>query len=91
MNAAAADGAVPPARFRVAASRPSIASQVKQQRARYAGAVLGSLARSQQGRSTAQIQHLLRNALTPLGIRLSSAKLQQLAADIAAGRPVALS
>jgi hypothetical protein len=91
MNAAAAEGGAGPTRFRVTASRPSIASQVKQQRARYAGAVLGSLARSQQGRSTAQIQHLLRNALTPLGIRLSSAKLHQLAADIAAGRPVALS
>jgi hypothetical protein len=73
------------------ASRASIARQVNIQRARYASAVLGSLARSQQGRPTAQIQQLLRNSLTPLGVRLSSAKLHQLAADIAAGRPVALS
>lgn len=64
--------------------------QVNMQRAPYASAVLGSLARSQQGRPTAQIQQLLRNSLTPLGVRFSSAKLHQLAADIAAGRPVAL-
>ena len=72
-------------------SRTSIAGQVNQQRTRYAAAVLGSLARTQQGRPATQIQQLLRNALTPLGIRLSPAKLHQLAGDIAAGRPVALS
>jgi hypothetical protein len=63
---------------------------VNNQRSRYAGAVLRSLARSQQGRPTAHIQHLLRNSLTPLGVRLPSAKLHQLATDIAAGRPVTL-
>ena len=90
MEAAVTDGGAGSTRLRAPVSRPSVASQVRQQRARYANAVLGSLARSQQGRSTAQIQPLLRNALTPLGIRLSSTMLQQLAADIAAGRPVAL-
>ena len=68
-----------------------IARQVKHQRDRYACSVLGSLARSQQARPTAQIQHLLCNSLTPIGVRLSSAKLQQLAADIAVGGPVAVS
>jgi hypothetical protein len=43
------------------------------------------------GTTYTQIQHLLRNSLMPLGVRLSSAKLHQLAADIAAGRPVTLS
>ena len=79
-----------PVRSSTNTSRAAIARQVKMQRARYASAVLGSLARSQQGRPTAQVQLLLRNSLTPLGVRLSSAKLHQLAADIAAGRPVAL-
>ena len=80
-----------PVRGRPNASRASLARQVNRQRGRYAGAVLRSLARSQQGRPTAHIQHLLRNSLTPLGVRLSSAKLHQLATDITAGRPVALS
>jgi hypothetical protein len=47
---------------RANASRATIARQVNNQRSRYAGAVLRSLARSQQGRPTAQIQHLLRNS-----------------------------
>lgn len=84
-------GTAGPAHGRPNRSRASVAGQVKQQRIRYAGAILGSLARSQQGRPATQIQHLLRDALTPLGIRLPPAKLHQLAADIAAGRPVALS
>jgi hypothetical protein len=50
------------------ASRAGIARQVNDQRSRFAGAVLPSLARSQQGRPTAQFQHLLRNSLTPLGV-----------------------
>jgi hypothetical protein len=93
MNAAAsaAQHRSGPVRGRPNASRATIARQAHNQRSRYAGAVLRSLARSQQGRPTAQIQHLLRNSLTPLGVRLSSAKLHQLATDIAAGRPVALS
>ena len=56
-----------PVRGRPNASRASLARQVNSQRSRYAGAVLRSLARSQQGRPTAHIQRLLRNSLTPLG------------------------
>ena len=89
--ASAAECRSGPVRGRPNASRASVARQVNRQRGRYAGAVLRSLARSQQGRPTAPIQRLLRNSLTPLGVRLSSAKLHQLATDIAAGRPVALS
>ena len=93
MSAAASvsEGRSVPTRARAGASRAEIARQVNTQRHRYAAAVLGSLARSQQGRPTAHIQHLLRNSLTPLGIRLAPARLHQLAADIAAGRPVTLS
>jgi hypothetical protein len=70
--------------------RASISRQVKQQRRGYAQAVLRALARSQRGRPTPQIQRALRDALSPLGVRLSPAALQELAADIAAGRPVEL-
>ena len=93
MSAAAAAGhrRSVPVQGRTTTSRTSYTDQVNHQRRRYAGAVLGSLARSQQGRPAAQIQQLLRNSLTPLGVRLSPAKLHQLATDIAAGRPVALS
>jgi hypothetical protein len=80
-----------PVRDQPNAAQAAIARQVKDQRSRYTSAVLRSLARSQQGRPTAHIQHLLRSSLTPLGVRLSSATLHQLATDIAAGRPVALS
>ena len=89
--ASVSEGRSVPMRARAGASRADIARQVNTQRHRYAAAVLGSLARSQQGRPTAHIQHLLRTSLTPLGVRLSPAKLHQLATDIAAGRPVALS
>ena len=93
MNAAAstAERRSVPVRVRPNPSPATIARQVNNQRSRYAGAVLRSLARSQQGQPTAHIQHLLRNSLTPLGVRLPSAKLHQLATDIAAGRPVTLS
>ena len=93
MSAAAAAGhhRSVPVHGRTATSRTSYADQVNRQRRRYAGAVLGSLARSQQGRPAAHLQQLLRNSLTPLGVRLSPAKLHQLATDIAAGRPVTLS
>jgi hypothetical protein len=64
--------------------------QVKQQRRGYAQAVLRALARSQRGRPTAQVQRVLRESLSPLGVRLSPAALQDLAADIATGRPVEL-
>jgi hypothetical protein len=52
--------------------------------------VLRSLARNQQGRSTAQVQRMLQNCLSPLGVRLSTATLHKLAVDITAGRPVEL-
>jgi len=52
--------------------------------------VLQALARPQHGRPTAQVQRVLRESLTPLGVRLSTARLHQLATDIAAGRPVEL-
>ena len=72
-------------------SSPSVAGQVRAQRARYAHAVLHSLARSHQGQPAARVQKVLKNSLTPLGMRLSPARLNQLATDIAAGRPVELS
>ena len=52
--------------------------------------MLRALARSQRGRPIPQIQRVLRDALSPLGVRLSPAVLQELAAGIAAGRPVEL-
>jgi hypothetical protein len=70
--------------------RTSMSRQVKQQRRGYAQAVLRALARSQRGRPTAQVQRMLRDSLSPLGVRLSPAALHELAADIAAGRPVEL-
>ena len=71
-------------------TRAAAARQVALQRRGYAAAVLRALARNQRGRTTAQIQHTLRDSLTPLGLRLTPAALHQLAADIAAGRPVEL-
>jgi hypothetical protein len=70
--------------------RASMSRQVQQQRRGYAQAVLRALARSQRGRPIPQIQRVLRDALSPLGVRLSPAMLQELAAGIAAGRPVEL-
>ncbi len=82
---------------RAAAARPtpatariSVARQAKQQRRGYAAAVLRGLARSNQGWPAEQIQATLRSSLTPLGVRLAPDVLRGLAADIAAGRPVAL-
>ena len=77
---------------RAGSTRPAgsqMRRRVSDQRARYAGAVLSSLARSQQGRPVVQIQQLLRNCLGSLGVRLPPATMDQLATDIAAGRPVA--
>ena len=66
----------------------SVARQVKQQRRGYASAVLRTLARTHRGRPATQIHATLRSSLTPLGVRLTPATLRELAADIAAGRPV---
>jgi hypothetical protein len=63
---------------------------VQQQRRGYAQAVLRALARIQRGRPIPQKQRVLRDALSQLGVRLSPAVLQDLAAGIAAGRPVEL-
>ena len=52
-------------------SRPrgsgSIAGQIKDQRRGYARAVLRALARAYQGRPTAQVQRVLKDAFKPLG------------------------
>jgi hypothetical protein len=71
-------------------ARISVARQVKQQRRGYAAAVLRTLARTHQGRPATQIHATLRSSLAPLGVRLTPATLRELAADIAAGRPVEL-
>ena len=78
------------ARQRTPSPHRSVASQIKQQRRVYARAVLRGLARTQQGQPTVQVQRVLREALTPLGVRLPAVTLHQLAADITAGRPVDL-
>ena len=84
-----------PARPRPTPPRPkpariSVARQVQQQRRGYATAVLRTLARTHRGRPTTQIHATLRSSLAPLGVRLTPAGLRELAADIAAGRPVEL-
>ena len=70
--------------------RTSVSRQIAQQRRGYAGAVLRALARTHRGRPAAVVQRVLREALTPLGVRLSGAELHDLAAGISAGKPVAL-
>lgn len=68
----------------------SVSRQIAQQRRGYAGAVLRALAGTHRGRPVAVVQRVLREALTPLGVRLSGAELHDLAAGISAGKPVAL-
>lgn len=68
----------------------SVAAQVKEQRRGYARAVVRSLARAQRGQPVAQVERVLRSALTPLGMRPSPAVLRDLAAGISAGNPVEL-
>ena len=68
----------------------SVSRQIAQQRRGYAGAVLRALASTHRGRPAAVVQRVLREALTPLGVRLSAAELHDLAVGISAGRPVAL-
>ena len=80
MVASIAAGAVQP-RVSQRRSSPSVAGQVRAQRARYAHAVLHSLARSHQGQPPARVQKVLKNSLTPLGVRLSPTRLHQLALD----------
>ena len=66
------------------------ARQVVLQRRTYARAVLASLARSLRGRPAPQIQGVLREAMTSLGVRLPAATLHELAVEIASGRAVTL-
>ena len=73
---------------RAPSAAASAASLIKQQRRRYASVVLNALAKTNRGRPTTQVQQLLKTSLTPLGVRLSSNALHQLAANITAGRPV---
>jgi hypothetical protein len=73
---------------RLKPARISVARQVRQQRRGYATAVLRTLARAHRGRPVTQIHATLRSSLAPLGVRLNPATLRELAADIAAGRPV---
>ena len=68
----------------------SVTRQIAQQRRGYAGAVLRALAQTHRGRPTAVVQRVLKEALTPLGVRLSGAELHDLAAGISAGKPIAL-
>ena len=94
-NTSTASAKTPAARPRPTPPRPkpariSVARQVKQQRRGYATAVLRTLARTHQGRPATQIHATLRSSLAPLGVRRSPATLRELAADIAAGRPVDL-
>jgi len=76
------------------ASRPvrraGVARQAAQARHAYAVTVLRGLARTQQGRPVAQVRRLVKDALTPLGVRLTPDQYQQLAADLTAGRTVTL-
>ena len=92
---ATASTAATPARARPTPPPPkpariSVARQVRQQRRGYATAVLRTLARTHRGRPATQIHATLWGSLAPLGVRLTPATLRQLAADIAAGRPVEL-
>jgi hypothetical protein len=67
-----------------------VARQIKEQRRGYARAVLRAVARSHQGRPAAGIQRAIKQALVPLGVRLSPAQLRELATNIEAGRPAEL-
>ena len=72
------------------APRVIVARPVHQQGRGYTRVVLRALAGNQQGRPTAQVQRLLRNCFTPLGVRLFTATLHKLVVDITAGCPVEL-
>jgi hypothetical protein len=71
-------------------SKAAIARQIREQRRGYASAVLAALARSMQGRPTAQIRRLIKDSLQPLGVHLSTSQWQDLAKAIADGQPVQL-
>jgi hypothetical protein len=68
----------------------TVARQITEQRRGYARAVLKSLGRTYRGRPAAGVIPILRQALAPLGVRLSLVQLRELARHIEAGRPVEL-
>ncbi len=70
--------------------RAGVARQAALARRAYAVTVLRALARTQQGRPVAQVRRLVKDALTPLGVRLTPDQYQQLAGDLTAGRTVTL-
>jgi hypothetical protein len=72
------------------AARAIAACQVHAHRRSYTRVVLRALARSQQGRPTAQVQRMLRNCFTTRGVRVTAATLHELAGGITAGRAVEL-
>jgi len=76
------------------ASRPTrragVAAQAALARRAYAVTVLRGPARTQQHRPVAQVRRLVKDALTPLGVRLTPDQCQQLVADLTAGRTVTL-
>jgi hypothetical protein len=83
--------AVTTARARCRAAHPShVARRIRDQRRGYAQAVLRGLARTHRNQPAVQVQRVVRNALAPLGVRLSPAVVTELAANIAAGGPVEL-
>lgn len=84
-----AAGVVGPVR-RPAQSKAELARKVREQRRGHARAVLAALARSLSGRPTPQIRRIVKDALQPLGVRLSTVELQTIAAGISAGRAVQL-
>jgi len=51
---------------------------------------LSSLARTHKGRPVAQVQQVLRDALRPLGVRLTPKSLHELAVNISTGQPAEL-
>jgi hypothetical protein len=48
------------------------------------------VARTHRGRPASGVARILQQSLTPLGVRLSPARLRELAAQIEAGQPVEL-
>ena len=85
-----ASEAVVASQYGVRRAQGGVARQIKDQRRAYARAVLRGLARTYQGRPAAGVATILRQALVPLGVRLSPAQLRGLARDIEAARPVEL-
>ncbi len=71
-------------------TRRAAATQVRQQRRRYARAILACLARSCSGRPVPEIQCVLQQARVACGVRLSFGTWRDLVANINAPRPVML-